>query len=276
MKYPLCLFLILSALLFTSCNKRDKVVAQVYYHKLYESEVAEMMPNGLSPADSLTLVQEIIKNWITEELILHEAEHTLSIREKNFDRQLEDYRKNLLINAYYDKLLSDADLFDISESDLNNFMKSFDSRYTIEKEIIKVNYVKLHKDSKLIEPVKSILFDPDRRVTEKEALAQMLGDSVEYLIDDEAWLYLDDIQNEVSFDISKEEIDQRSCIEKEVGDNHYLLVILDFKSQRSVSETDEEKASAQMMLLNQRKQQFLQDHLEQLYQKALKERVITQ
>ena len=273
---PLLIVLLL-LLLLSSCHRHeDKVMAQVYYHKLYESEVLKNMPTGLSPADSIALVNDFIDNWVREQLILHEAEKRLSPREKNFDRQLEEYRNNLLINTYFNKIISDTANMNITDEDLEAFMRSFDKRYTIEKEIVKVNYVKLPKKSPLVEVVKGILFDKERRVEEKEPLMVLLGDSIEYLLDDDAWLYLDDIQNEVSFDFSQEDVAQHKCIEKEIGDYHYLLVILDYKNQRSVSETNEEKAAARMMLLNQRKQQIIKQHVDQLYEKALKSGSVTQ
>lgn len=273
---PLLIVLLL-LLLCSSCHRHeDKVMAQVYYHKLYESEVLKNMPTGLSPADSIALVNDFIDNWVREQLILHEAEKRLSPREKNFDRQLEEYRNNLLINTYFNKIISDTANMNITDEDLEAFMRSFDKRYTIEKEIVKVNYVKLPKKSPLVEVVKGILFDKERRVEEKEPLMVLLGDSIEYLLDDDAWLYLDDIQNEVSFDFTQEEVAQHKCIEKEIGDYRYLLVILDYKNQRSVSETNEEKAAARMMLLNQRKQQVIKQHVDQLYEKALKSGSVTQ
>ena len=273
---PLLIVLLL-LLLCSSCHRHeDKVMAQVYYHKLYESEVLKNMPTGLSPADSIALVNDFIDNWVREQLILHEAEKRLSPREKNFDRQLEEYRNNLLINTYFNKIISDTANMNITDEDLEAFMRSFDKRYTIEKEIVKVNYVKLPKKSPLVEVVKGILFDKERRVEEKEPLMVLLGDSIEYLLDDDAWLYQDDIQNEVSFDFSQEDVAQHKCIEKEIGDYHYLLVILDYKNQRSVSETNEEQAAARMMLLNQRKQQVIKQHVDQLYEKALKSGSVTQ
>ncbi|MBR6132631.1 MAG: hypothetical protein IKQ20_12335 [Bacteroidales bacterium] len=277
MKNAPLLIVLLLLLLCSSCHRHeDKVMAQVYYHKLYESEVLKNMPTGLSPADSIALVNDFIDNWVREQLILHEAEKRLSPREKNFDRQLEEYRNNLLINTYFNKIISDTANVNITDEDLEAFMRSFDKRYTIEKEIVKVNYVKLPKKSPLVEVVKGILFDKERRVEEKEPLMVLLGDSIEYLLDDDAWLYLDDIQNEVSFDFSQEDVAQHKCIEKEIGDYRYLLVILDYKNQRSVSETNEEKAAARMMLLNQRKQQVIKQHVDQLYEKALKSGSVTQ
>ncbi len=269
------LLLLTASILASSCsNKRDKVVAQVYYHKLYQSEIAKAMPKGLSPNDSLALVNDFIDDWIREQLLLHEAEKKLSVKEKNFDKQLEEYRNNLLVNTYYEKLISDTSNFKITENDLKTFMKSFDKRYTVDKEIVRVNYVKLSKGSKLIEPVKSILFNDQKRVSDKEVLAKMLGDSIEYMIDDEAWLYLDDIQNELSFDIPEDVTSNHKRVEKEIGESHYLLVVLDYKNQRSVNETEDELAAAKMMLLNQRKQQFIEKHVEELFKKAQKEGVI--
>ena len=273
---PLLIVPLLLLLLSSSCHQReDKVMAQVYYHKLYESEVLQNMPTGLSPADSIAIVNDFIDSWVREQLVLHEAEKSLSPREKNFDRQLEEYRNNLLINTYFNKIISDTAAMNITDKDLEEFMKGFDKRYTIEKEIVKVNYVKLPKNSPLLGLAKEILFSESRRVGEKEALVKLLGDSIEYLLDDDAWLYLDDIQNEVSFDFSADAVKNR-CIEKEIGDYHYLLVVLDYKNQRSVSETNEERAAARMMLLNQRKQQIIRQHVDQLYEKAMQSGSVTQ
>ncbi len=269
-------FLIL--LSFASCkNKRDKVVAQVYYHKLYLSEVLENTPSGLSPEDSVALAHEYMDNWVKENLVLHEAEKKLSVREKNFDKKMEEYRNSLLINAYFDKLVSDTSNFKISQEELDAFTKNFDKRYTVDKDIVKLNYVKLSKNSKLIAPVKAILFDESRRQGEREALTKMLGDSVEYLLDDDTWLYLDDIRNEVPFEVKESDLKSHNqYVDKTIEGNRYLLVILDYKNQRSVSETQEEMAAARMMLVNQRKRQFIEQHVNQLYEKALKEGAITQ
>lgn len=262
-------------LCFTACKKtKDPVVAQVYYHKLYLSEIRENMPVGLSVEDSLAMVNDFIDSWVKEQLVIHDAEHHLSFREKNFDRQLEEYRNHLLVNTYYDKLVSDTSVFKISEAEMNDYVKSFGKQYTVDKEIVKVNYIKLSKGSKLIAPVKAIFFDENRREAEKESLIKILGDSIEYLLDD-TWLYLENVQNDIPFEFDPSKSAQK-YVEKQVGENHYLLVILDYKSQRSVGETETEQDAARMMLLNQRKKQFIEDYVNKLYEKAMKEGAITQ
>ncbi len=269
--------LLLAVLSLASCQQnRDKVVAQVYNHKLYLSEVESGLPSGLSPEDSVAMVKDYIDSWVKERLILHEAEHALSFREKNFDKQLEDYRRSLLINAYYDKLVSDTNKFGISDQDVEAFGRDFDGRYTVDKEIVKVNYVKLSENSKLIAPVKAILFNENRRQEEKEQLTLLFGDSVEYMLDDNIWLYLEDVRAEVPFDLKEGDLkSHHQYVDKTIDGNCYLLVILDYKNQRAASETEEERAAVRMMLMNQRKRQFIENHINELYKKALKEGAVT-
>ena len=269
--------LLLAILCLASCQrKRDKVVAQVYNHKLFLSEVVSGLPSGLSPEDSVAMVKDYIDSWVKERLILHEAEHNLTLREKNFDKQLEDYRRSLLINTYYDKLVSDTNMYVITDQEVEAFERDFDGRYTVEKEIVKVNYVKLSANSKLIAPVKAILFNEFRRQEQKDQLPLLFGDSVEYMLDDNTWLYLEDVRAEVPFDLKEGDLKaHHQYVEKTIDGNHYLLVVLDYKNQRAASETEEERAAVRMMLMNQHKRQFIENHINELYEKALKDGAVT-
>ncbi|MBO7491736.1 MAG: hypothetical protein J6T59_04775 [Bacteroidales bacterium] len=268
---------IAALLMLTACHReKDKLVAEVYYHKLYQSEIRKNMPSGLSPEDSLNLVHDYINQWIREQLLLHEAEKTLGIGEKNFDKQLEEYRNNLLINALFDKLTKDLPEDENFQQEMTEFNKRYNNSYAVKKPIIQLNYIKLSKGSPILPKVKAILFDPERRNTEKDTLVALLGDSVEYMLDDDQWLYVDDIEQETSLSIDPAKIKEHPNLEKQTGDSHYLLVILKYKNQRSVSETDEEQAAVRMMLMNQRRQQYLEEYVNKLYDEALSKGVIIQ
>ena len=268
-------------LLCVSCRKNaDPVVAQVYQYKLYASEVQADVPLGLSQEDSITLVRDFIDNWVKEKLVLHEAERHLSPREKNYDREMTEYRNSLLAQRYLDKIWQkDTANNAITDKEITDFARSLDDRYTVEKEIVRVNYVKMPTRSDKLPLVRDILFDERQRDVQKETLVSMLGDTIEYLLDDDEWLYLDDLQNEVAFQIDVQKLGNRGSslrIEKEVGENTVLLVILDYRSQRSVNETKDERAAAGMLLMNQRRTRMINQYVQTLYDKALKEGKIVQ
>lgn len=272
--------LLLTALVTTTAchhSNHDEVVAQVYYHKLYLSQIREILPKGLCESDSIAITNDIIDNWIRKQLILREAERYLTAKEKNFDNALKEYRNSLLINAYYDKLIKDTVHFNISDSQIQDFTRDFDKYYTVNKAIVKVNYVKLPKHSRLIAPVKAILFDENLRQTKKEELVSMLGDSIEYFVDD-AWFYLSDIAGDLPVDpddsVTLE--NKTKCIEKTDRDFHYLIVLSDYKSQRSATVTTEELAAARMMLLQQKKRKYIDRHIDELYNKAVENGIVVQ
>lgn len=252
----------------------------MYQYKLYNSEVQEGMPTGLSQEDSLAMARDFIDSWVKEKLVLHEAERHLSPREKNFDREMTEYRNSLLVQRYLDKIwMDDTGNNAVSEREITDFAHSLDDRYTVEKEIVRVNYVKMPTHSDKLPQVREILFDENRRTEQKDALVTMLGDSIEYLLDDDEWLYLDDLQNEVSFQIDVQKFGGHGNvmrIEKEVGENTAILVILDYRSQRSVNETREERAAAGMLLMNQRRTQVINQYVQKLYDRAMKEGKIVQ
>ena len=252
----------------------------MYQYKLYKSELQEGMPVGLSQEDSLAMARDFIDSWVKDKLLLHEAERHLSPREKNFDREMTDYRNSLLVQRYLDKIwMKDTANNAVTEGEIMDFARSLDDRYTVEKEIVRVNYVKMPTRSDKLPQVREILFDETRRTEQKDALVTMLGDTIEYLLDDDEWLYLDDLQNEVAFQIDVQKLGNRGStlrIEKEVGENTVLLVILDYRSQRSVNETKDERAAAGMLLMNQRRTRMINQYVQTLYDKALKEGKIVQ
>lgn len=264
------LFLLLVAILH-ACGPKDPVVAEVYHAKLYQSQVAAQIPEGYSQADSLAMAQLLINEWIRQQVVIHEAEKKLSFKEKNFESEMNEYKNSLLVNAFYNKLANDSSLFQISDEELNEFLKKYESRYTVNREIIKINYVKTAKHSKIIPPVKELLFDDARRQSEKNLIEDLCADSIEYFLEDNTWLYLDDIQNEFPIEIKNKEsiLSHNKYIEAEDDDYHYLIVFLDYKSKRSINETEEEISSARMMLTQQKKQAFINQKIEELYNDAL-------
>ncbi len=265
------LLLCLLSLCLSSCKQKDTVVAEAYHAKLYLSQLAAQIPDSFSPADSAQLAQILIEDWIKQQIILHEAKQALPLKSQNFEKEIDEYKNTLLVNTYFNFLTSDSGQFTVSDDELEQFIKKYESRYTVNREIIKINYVKTARDSKLIKELKELLFDDNRRTEEKQRIEELCADSIEYFLEDNTWLYLDDIQNEFPIEIKNKEsiLSQNKYIETEDSDYHYLIVFLDYKSRRTINETEEEIAAARMMLTQQKKQNFVNQKIEELMQKSM-------
>lgn len=273
-----CLLFLLPLCLLVSCRHKDLVVAEVHNHKLYASEVGQLVPSGLSAADSADFAKHIIEDWIMEQVILEEADKTLSVKEKVFDKELEEYRKTLLKNRYFEKITSDPEQFKVSDEEVKKIIKQSKVSLVPDKEIAKINYVKLPVKSAVRNELREILFDESRRLTEKERIAELCADSIEYFITDDQWLFWEDIQLEtgISFERSLQQLDFPLTFEKVVNDEEFLIVIMDFKSENTGEESKEYFESVRTMLIQKKKNEFIQKRMKELYQEAEKKGKINQ
>ena len=266
------LIAIILLLAFACAQHEDSLVAEVYSMRLYASEVAELIPEGLSKEDSLKMSLYIVDEWIKKQVILHEAQETLSIKEKNFKKEIENLKKDLLLQAYYLKITSDSTLFTISDKEIDSFLKQFDANIEDEKEeFLKLNYVRLSPSSKILKEVKAILFDETRRLTEKLSIETLCSDSLEYFIEDNTWLRLDDISLELPITVDEELLrnNHSQNIEKKIGEYTYIIVLLDYKVASSSANINEKKDAARKMLEQKKKSAYIQQQQELLLQKAM-------
>ena len=266
-------FTVLIGLLLTSCQqKRDRVVAQVYNHKLYASEVHRQLPSGMTTDDSLAFAARFIDNWISDQILLVEAEKQLSMREKQFQKEMEEYRNSLIRNRFLEKITSDTNAFYATDEEVRATLSQARTNFVNEKEIVRLNYVKVSEKSPIKEKVKEILFDEEKRLLEKEKLSELCADSIEYFIDDDTWLFWDDIQLEVDIDlkVSNGTFNQPQYIEKNSGGSCYLIVILDYKSEQTGADSRDYFESIRTMLIQKKKNDYINQTIGDLYQKAEK------
>ncbi len=71
---------------------------------LYQSDIDELTFD-LNSSDSAELAKSYIDSWIKERLLLQKAVQNLSESQIDFDAQLEDYRKSLIIYAYENQII---------------------------------------------------------------------------------------------------------------------------------------------------------------------------
>lgn len=253
------------------------MLAEVYGKKLYLSEIKEIIPQNLSKQDSIDFIHQYAEQWCKEKVFLYEANHHLSFKERNFSKQLNQYKEQLIVNAYYDKITADSSFYLIPQEEVVAFMEKNGMKSDIDKEIIKLNYVKLSDKSKLIPQMKSILFDEEKRISEKAKIEKLCGDSIEYFIEDDKWFYLDEMEAELPLHISNKSSIKTANQYFEIAENkfHYLIVLLDYRERQTNSEiSDSEYENVRLLLEQQKKNHFFQQKKEQLYQKAKNEKKI--
>lgn len=267
------LFVILFFLfgLFSSCNSHNKgtTLAKVGSHYLDKSDIEGIVSAGTSPADSALIVKNYINFWIEQQLLASYADDELPSKEKDFDKQIENYKQTLLIQAfesYYIKKNIDTT---VTEAELAAYFKTHSSDFELKSNIVRLNFVKFHKGSPSIQKVKNLLFSnsPNKKLIDNICSKE----AENYFLDDKAWLLFDDIIKEIPIQNYQQEqfLQNNKTIEIKDSVYYYLIVIKDFKIKDDVSPLIYERENIKSVILNTRKSKLLDKLHETIKKKAV-------
>jgi hypothetical protein len=261
------------ALLSSSCGElqkdKRKAVAKVYDYYLYEDELLEEIPFGLTERDSIIFATNFINNWISQKLLLHQAESNLNELRKDFTRQLEEYRQSLTIYAYERELILQKLDTIVTEEQIETFYAENRELFQLKDNIVKVVYLKLELKAPNINLVKNYV-----KNAAPEDL-QKLEDygpryAANYYLDDETWLYFNDLLKEIPIKTYDQENFLRNNRFIEIKDSlyHYFVHIKNFMVKESLSPLDFEKDRIAEMIVNRRKVELLGKMQEEIYHEA--------
>ncbi len=135
----------------------DKIVATVYDKILYQSDLQDVLYEGISFNDSLVRTKAFIDKWIRRQLLIHQAENTIDKSELDFSRQMEDYRNSLIIYKYESMLVEQNLDTVISDEEIEKYLKD---NSPIEMDSVSVRNILLNMRRKeLIEKMNNNLYN---------------------------------------------------------------------------------------------------------------------
>ena len=249
-------------------------IAECYGKKLYAEDLEGVVPAGMSKIDSLDRVNAFVDSWIRRQLLIHQAENNLPANERNFTKQLEDYRNSLiiytyesqLIGKYLDTIVSDEEIAAYYE----NHKQNFQLRYTM----VKVAYVAVDSDNKHLKDFKKLMSNRDTlMLPQLNALAEHTAATSYFDVD--TWVRLDELLERVPLEIYNTEsfLKKNRFVSFEKDNLTYMIRFEDYLLEESVSPLEIEQANIKNILLLKRQKELLSKMNEDLYKKAEEENV---
>ena len=266
------LLVILPALLLTNCKSSENertAVAKVYDHYLYLDELQTEIPAGLTENDSVLFVTNFINAWISQKLLLHQAENNLSELQKDFSRQLEEYRQSLLIYSYERELINQRLDTIVTEEQILNFYSANKDLFVLRDNIVKVVYMKMEHKAPNVNLIKNYVKNANAEDLQK------LNDygpryAANYYLDDENWLFFSDLLKEIPIKSYDYENFLRNNRFIEIKDSlyFYFVNIKNFMIKESTSPVDFEKERIAEMIVNRRKVELIDKMQQEILQEA--------
>ena len=249
-------------------------IAECYGKKLYAEDLEGVVPAGMSKIDSLDRVNAFIDSWIRRQLLIHQAENNLPANERNFTKQLEDYRNSLIIYAYESQLIGKYLDTIVSDEEIaayyENHKQNFQLRYTM----VKVAYVAVDSDNKHLKDFKKLMSNRDTlMLPQLNALAEHTAATSYFDVD--TWMRLDELLERVPLEIYNTEsfLKKNRFVSFEKDNLTYMVRFEDYLLEESVSPLEIEQANIKNILLLKRQKELLSKMNEDLYKKAEEENV---
>ena len=205
-KKLLALAVLASAL--CSCNAvsllihDSEVVAKCGKNRLYASEVYPLIPEGAGEEESEAIIRQYATSWATRLLYADVAAAQLPKADLDIEREIEEYRAELLRFRYEKNYVEDRLDTLISEDQLEECYKSNASRFVLKSPILKVRYLSIDAQSPVRNSIQRKMMSSDYAdLVEADSLAR--GAAQKYLDYSEQWVEASEIAAEFGVETEK-------------------------------------------------------------------------
>lgn len=278
------LFAVLSISLLASC-KWNKSVTEYVYGKtpiveigtdvLYEEDIKQVLPLGLSDADSTAFAEQFIRNWAQDVLFYQNAIRNIPDT-KDIDRLVENYRRSLIEHEYQRRLIEQKFSSEISDDDIEQFYNDNERLFVLDESLLKGLFLKISNKSHDLSDIRKLytrqddesfeeiekysirnaarcefFYDNWRTVAEIEVLLPAMDKPLESLI-----------KNNGGFEFKDEEY-------------IYLLNVSEYAPKGGIEPLDHARSRIRGLLINSNEVSYMRKIKEDLYDAAIeKNRII--
>lgn len=261
----LVLFMVQGCSLFVK-NDLEEPVARVFENYLYPSDLEKVIPSGTNRQDSMLLAKRYTETWVKDMLMQHRAEESLSEEQMDFETQIEEYHRSLLIYTYRQNLLQQKMDTLVSEREINSYYEENSKNFVLNQNVIKGTFIKV--------PLSAPNQDQLRRWSwnnREQDLDQLekycLSYAEKYSDFNDTWVDFSSIREQLPRRISNPVRYLNSYRNIEHSDSlfRYLVHISDHLTEGEVAPVEMVSDDITNIILNKRKIKFIKDLEHRVY-----------
>lgn len=274
MKY--CFIFIAFVSLLCSCKKSQNmdsadVLVKVKDRTLTRSEITNLIPRGISSADSLLLAESFVNKWVKDALVYNVALRNLGDEKEEVDKLVEEYRHSLVRYRYQEQLIRERLSAEFRESDKLSYYEQNQKKFVLDKALIKGLFLKIPLDAPGLTNVKEWAKSTSEASLEKIEKYSVQNASIyDYFYD--KWVDFDQVMDNIPVHVASpnEYLKVNKFVEASDSTYCYLLNIKEYLPVGSVAPYDYAGPQIIEMLTNLRKVEFLKKFEDELYNDAIR------
>jgi len=260
--------------IFCSCSlikkeEEEKVIARVEDKKLFISDIQGLVPENALQEDSSMIINNYIQSWVKDNLILKKAELNLKDSQKDVEKQLEDYRRSLIVYSYEKELIKQRLDTNVSDVEVQEFYSKSSNSFELKDDIVKVLYLKMNKKAPQLKKIRRLY--KYKKENDKETLKELAHQYAEkFHLNDDQWILFEELKSEVPVFVSQTEGFLKNIKNIEVEDSLsiYFVHINDYKLKKDISPLSFESKNIKNIIINRRKLSLINKIRSELYEEA--------
>lgn len=265
-------------LLLTSCDyfKQEDPripIARVNDTYLYEEDVINLVSEATSKEDSVLRVNNFIKRWATQQLMIDQAKINLTDKELDgYNKLVDQYRIDLYTEAYKSSIVSQQLDSTITEQEMELYYEANKENFKLNDQLLKVRYIQVAPNFGNLANVQEKLkrFDADDKL-ELEALSIQFHS---YNFNDSTWVKKESlIQNVPAIQSSENQVLKKSNftqLQDSLG--VYLVKIEDVLNRNDTAPLSFVGPTIEQIILNKRKLELIKILEKDITKDAIKDK----
>lgn len=251
-------------------NNSDTALARVYDSYLYASDLKGLVPENATRADSVAICRNYIDNWIKDQLLVYQAEKNLTDEQKDFSRQLEDYRNSLIIYKYESELIRQSLDTTVPDNEIENYYLNNSENFRLHNDIVRVVFARVKKDSPKRKQIEQLVRS-DRQEDLDSLEYYCMRYAVDYTIADENWMFLKDLLQRIPLKIDDPGVylKNHKVVGIRDGNDYCFVHFLDYKLTGDVSPLVLERENIRSLIINMRKKLLIRSMTQEIFDRAL-------
>lgn len=237
---------------------------------LYVEDVRSALPAGLAGEDSVAFVQRYIRNWVEETLLYEKAQSNIPDNDE-LNRQVENFRKSLIMHTYQQALIQQKLSEEISEEELQDYYQKNQGLFKVERPLMKGLFIKVPLTAPKVANVRRWYQQETRDAVDKlEKYSFQHAVKYEYFYD--RWKPVAEVLDLIPLkeQDAEEYLNRKRHVELKDTAFYYFLNVSDFLSVGEQEPYDLARKRVKDMLLNVRQVQYMQQVKDDLYERAVK------
>ncbi|WP_323788527.1 peptidyl-prolyl cis-trans isomerase [Psychroserpens sp.] len=253
-----CAFGVTSCSFFKTTDDRIPV-ARVNDSYLYEEDINALVAEGVSEEDSTFIVNGFINRWATQLLLVDGANRNLSEeKQENFEKLVDQYKKDLYTKAYLDALVKKSISTSVSDIEAQEVYEANKETFKLNEELVRFRYVTIPLNAINEDDIKNRFkrFDDD----DKRYLDSISVQFKSYSLNDSIWIQTSQIVNKLpvlNSENKKELLKKSNFIQLKDSLDLYLVQIKDVLFQNDTAPLDYVKPTIEQIIINKRKLELI-------------------